>query len=114
MTDQELIELAARAYGISGEWVVESLLDDYYKLPTTGILTVSEGRRHVWNPLTSSGDALRLAVKLKLLTQYTSSTVIVCDSAGNQLHMLGLKDDPYAATRLAIVRAAAEIGKDLK
>lgn len=44
-----------------------------------------------WNPLTDDGDALRLAVKLNLDIRYK---------------------DSYAATRRAIVRAAAAIGKE--
>jgi hypothetical protein len=74
----------------------------------------------VWNPLTDDGDALRLAVKLGIgldhYIQLPSGIDMVLASKG-----LGTSDmheecgtDPYAATRRAIVRAAAEIGKGMK
>ena len=118
-TDRELLELAAKAAGIEGEWVENSLLDDYYKLPTTGILMWSEGRRHIWNPITSSGDALRLAIKLNMgisipvmAAKYARVDVITFRSSGVNV-IEACKDDPYAATRRAIVRAAAEIGRNM-
>ena len=113
MTDRELLELAAKAAGIEGEWVGDSLLDYYYKLPTAGYLTVSEGRNHVWNPLTSSGDALRLAVKLgvDIYVDDGKSEVWVTEVNHPIEHF---DNDPYAATRRAIVRAAASIGKEMK
>jgi hypothetical protein len=96
MTDSELLEAAAKAEGHAYPWV----------LPARG------GERP-WNPLTDDGDALRLAVKLKM-------TVDITDEASGA-GAIGLKwcsepykDDPYAATRRAIVRAAAEIGRSMK
>jgi hypothetical protein len=93
---RELLEAAAKAEGHAYPWV----------LPARG------GERP-WNPLTDDGDALRLAVKLKM-------TVDITDEASGA-GAIGLKwcsepykDDPYAATRRAIVRAAAEIGKGLR
>jgi hypothetical protein len=56
----------------------------------------------VWNPLTDDGDALRLAVKLDLF-----------DAATLTYEPEEYRADPYAATRRAIVRAAAEIGKGM-
>ena len=85
MTDRELLELAAKAAGIED---ISYYLDDF-----------------LWNPLTDDGDALRLAVKLNLLY----GKVFVRNVADN--HEDG--DDIYAATRRAIVLAAAEIGKDI-
>jgi hypothetical protein len=58
-----------------------------------------------WNPLTDDGDALRLAVKLDLIV--TIGAARDCDGRLS----LDNSDDPYAATRRAIVRAAAEIGR---
>ena len=56
-----------------------------------------------WNPLTDDGDALRLAVKcLPFITlRYTRED---WEKSG---------EDGYAATRRAIVRAAAEIGRSM-
>jgi hypothetical protein len=68
-----------------------------------------------WNPLTDDGDALRLAVKLGLKTSvgYDIGLVFCRPSESDEHEVwepLG-KNDPYAATRRAITRAAAEIGK---
>lgn len=97
MTDRELLELAAKAAGIDADDI------DYE-----------------WNPLTDDGDALRLAVKLGLAIRVLEKCVYVesdpetllGQSSVSELEMY--KDDPYAATRRAITRAAAEIGKGLE
>ena len=59
-----------------------------------------------WNPLTDDGDAFRLAVRLSLPVhsgQVYSGVEGFPPEKNN--------GDPFAATRRAIVRAAAEIGK---
>jgi hypothetical protein len=115
MTDKELLELAAKAVGLEirmkhyevGGWhcqwhhVIDKGIDEWID----------------WNPLTDDADALRLAVKLKIAVTYpedescvrvwygSMGTEPLCDVLGN---------DPYAATRRAITRAAAEIGKAMK
>jgi hypothetical protein len=109
MTDRELLELAAKAAG-------------YHWVDAGGKILVEVGMRFVfWNPLTDDGDALRLAVKLGLLidthdsiylqehSSYASGVTV--SFAGIFIEEL-LDLDPYAATRRAIVRAAAEIGKN--
>jgi hypothetical protein len=102
MTDRKLLEAAAKAAGIYLEWdgPPDQWVPMYYQGKTY----------HIWNPLTEDGDALRLAVKLKM-------TVDVIDEVAGA-GVIGLnwysalyKDDPYAATRRVIVRAAAEIGR---
>ena len=115
-SERELLELAAKAAGIEGEWVENSLLDDYYKLPTTGILTWSEGRVHIWNSRTSSGDAFRLAVQLGFDIDRTAVDWITIRQVQECLSFASVLvgDDPYASMRLAITKAAAEIGKDMK
>ena len=104
MSDRELLELAAKAAGIDAhvtEWssTVEDDEGDYLK---------------PWNPLTDDGDALRLAVKLGLLidTHGLSSRVALPYQSDWTIEKHGT--DPLAATRRAIVRAAAEIGRDMK
>ena len=64
-----------------------------------------------WNPLTNDGDAMRLAVQLfrDIHFWYFENSV----SVGNELRV-SCGDDPCAATRRAIVRAAAEIGRNMK
>jgi hypothetical protein len=100
--DKELLDLAAKAAGI--ELLFEEMKDGsiyyYYKIP---------GDTQGWNPLNSDSDALRLAVKLGLGIEFFSSWV-----AANGGHEEDRESDPYAATRRAIVRAAAEIGRGME
>jgi hypothetical protein len=73
------------------------------------------GGHSLWNPLTDDGDALRLAVKLNLVVD-TYSLCVCYHSADLEIeehYPQGVIHDMYAATRRAIVRAAAEIGKSL-
>lgn len=106
MDDRQLLEAAAKAAG-------------YDYRPQNGAIVV-DGIPGNWNPLTDDGDALRLAVKLKLIVETEASYVDWGDKS--PASMVVTKDDqcvgerhvnsdPYAATRRAIVRAAAEIGK---
>jgi hypothetical protein len=102
MTDRELLELAAKAAGLPRRsW-------DYEWCRSHGhMVTFSD----MWNPLTDDGDALRLAVKLSLDIHVDSNlTEVIYLEATTEAHL----SDPYAATRRAITRAAAEIGKEMK
>lgn len=109
MTDRELLEAAAEA--------ADLLFDPTVKIKH-GLLVARadegcQSRTVLWNPLTDDGDALRLAVKLNLgisiPVHQTIRADVVCfrDSSVNVREE---GNDPYAATRRAIVRAAAEIG----
>lgn len=101
MTDKELLELAAKAAGLE-------------KSESDGVIYAGFGSRE-WNPLTDDGDALRLAVKLRLNVNIESTTVDVYDDSFNLTRVWGDEiPDAYVATRRAIVRAAAEIGKESK
>ena len=105
MTDRELLELAAKAAG----YAVDCGFDDCPLI--YGFDAGPDGPRE-WNPLTDDGDALRLAVDLRLEIELTESTVLVefeTLPSATQLELLG--SEPHAATRRAIVRAAAEIGR---
>jgi hypothetical protein len=101
-TDKELLELAAKAAGVP---LIEriGMHRDYFADDRTG---------NEWNPLTDDGDALRLAVKLKL-DIVDAATYVTVWSLGNDDCDEDYGSDPYAATRRAIVRAAAEIGAKL-
>jgi hypothetical protein len=92
MTDREYLELAAMAAGIG--W-------DLYENAWYGV-----GVRPDWNPLTDDGDALRLAVKCGI---FNLDDALFCGD-----HSIDFQDDPHAATRRAIVRAAAEIGRSME
>jgi hypothetical protein len=100
MTDRELLELAYRAYA-PGE--------NYVRL-------INDAGHGYWNPLTDDGDALRLAVKLGLnIMQQPDCAEPWVDICGPDVEADELYGtDPFAATRRAIVRAAAEIGRVMK
>jgi hypothetical protein len=97
MSDRELLELAAKAAGIE----VHTIED-------------ADGVVHWdgWNPLTDDGDALRLAVRLRHFRVGLGE----CIGRGAYSHiaMLASGPDPDAATRRAITRAAAEVGKGME
>jgi hypothetical protein len=114
MTDRELLELAAKAAG-------RKILQDPH-----GRFRDCTGAHHsamnifsfpLWNSLTDDGDALRLAVKLRLVVDTGGVT-----PRNERIYVGGLEgylaDEPTgadidAATRRAITRAAAEIGKGM-
>jgi len=93
MTDRELLENAAKAVG-GGAW--HPLTHD-----------TPNGR---WNPLTDDGDALRLAVKLRIDLYFGRRGSVLAISHKGAVYDEQESADPYAATRRAIVRAAAAIG----
>ena len=105
-----MIELAAKAAGIFLVWDCP---------PTDWPPMVYDGDiYHQWIPLTDDGDALRLAVKLDLIVHCDSvwqevEAMLVTRSYEDDYVRMSEKygNDPYAATRRAIVRAAAEIGR---
>ncbi|HHF0618080.1 TPA: hypothetical protein ACPH2G_004598 [Pseudomonas aeruginosa] len=112
MNDRELLELAARAAGMN---IQRSRLNDPLH---RDFLMNGEGVRNPgqcsfpWNPLTDDGDALRLAVKLGLLVDICRDHTCVCSETVDPI----LQDqgkERWEATRRAIVRAAAEIGKSM-
>lgn len=106
--DRELLELAAKAAGF-GVRVYSDLIVDR---GTDCICVNHAGMK--WNPLTDDGDALRLAVKLNMtIDPYTWEKGVIAMGGGYQWHE-SKGADPYAATRRAIVRAAAEIGRAMK
>lgn len=113
MTDRELLELAAKAagYKIVG-YCFDLPYDDYYwNGPEYGLFI--EGHSGVWNPLESDGDALRLAVRLGISVYPRILHAYVPDDGQGEITVVEepTVTDLYAATRRAIVRAAAEIGK---
>ena len=106
MSDRELLELAAKAAGIRiNYWVYDNNDDSPSVLESGGI----------WNPLTDDGDALRLAVKCEIaINPWAGKTVCWHEDSkviNHEKH--DCNDDPCAATRRAIVRAAAEIGRNM-
>ena len=124
MNDRELLEAAAKAAGMmDGTRQLSRSLD--------GTLWAGTGMAvRPWNPLTDDGDAFRLAVHLQMRVtvdaDFTGAgwdkhqKAPTTDGRGpwgwKEWHYsmsgpnVGQGRDPYAATRRAIVRAAASIG----
>ena len=106
-SDRELLELAAKAAGITerGEWF-DSDDGDYFVVGT-----------QIWDPLTDDGDALRLAVELGLVVcvmrnaGFTGLYLPACSIGGKYDEVQHHGTDASAATCRAIVRAAAAIGE---
>ena len=119
MTDRELLELAAKAAGVALYWSDDDPECDwvqgtYPRIPDYKVL--EKWTWKVWNPLTDDGDALRLAVKLRkmpVIERWSDGHDWVF-IPGHEGGALPLGNDPLAATRRAIVRAAAEIGRSMK
>ena len=108
MTDRELLELAAKAAGYDIDF--ESPVNGFY---VNGYDENGDPAAW-WNPLTDDGDALRLVVKLGLalaVGNVNDYIAVQSDRLPEVIHS-DKTDDPYAAARRAIVRAAAEIGKE--
>jgi len=116
-TDRELVELAAKAAGIE---IYESTDGTIQNRPVW-VFSAGGGMgtmpyEEQWNPLIDDAQALRLAVKLCLSADFFDDEICVgytpncnaCDQLKEPVN-----NDPYAATRRAIVRAAAEIGKGM-
>lgn len=115
MDEREMLELAAKAYW--GNEIDDVCSIEWDAADNCIAYTHADNQDHngldrafLWNPLTDDGDALRLAVRLELEIRVFNGSA----HAGKQdvfwrTEQVG--DDPYAATRLAIVRAAAAIGR---
>lgn len=109
MADRELLELAAKAAGI--------LTQSWY-----GNEAYFDGVLSRWNPLNDDGDALWLSVDLRIdvypwiSKEDPSGSVMSRNSHGFRATEFVSKNRGcrYAATRRAIVRAAAEIGRTMQ
>lgn len=110
MSDRELLELASKAAGYAIHARRQADRDRDYP-EQIGLWIPDEST--CWNPLIDSGHALRLAVKLKLrICPYAANPEGIayvshdsfCEGVTSE-HA----GDPYAATRRAIVRAAASM-----
>ena len=111
MTDRELLDAAAKAAGMNvggaqhGVWFYCE-----HGGSGSGIYKVSGNICEYWNALADDGDALRLAVKLRLDIRSDYGTVT---AAGNGVweEVDTVNRSSEEATRLAIVRAAAAMVK---
>ena len=107
MNDRELLELAAKAAGIEFDFC----------RPELGGCQVRKGLvSGWWNPLASDGDALRLAVELGLSVSTGIDWAEAKIDGLTSIKEFSNEDyqDIFAATRTAIVRAAAKIGRHMQ
>jgi hypothetical protein len=114
MNDKELLKLAAKAADITlSHW-------DRERKTFSPVIGVAGPW---WNPLTDDGDALRLAVTCKIdiefdYIDFEKAIAWYClddkhSGLWSKVDESVYTGDTFAATRRAIVRAAAEIGKSL-
>lgn len=111
MTDRELIEYAAKAAHMEGKWDDK---DDGWFVPGKHGGWASLIR---WDPLTINGQAFDLMVKIGMsvkVRHHRDCTYAVIPHRASAGCSHGQTGDAYAATRRAIVRVAAEIGKEMK
>lgn len=113
MEDRELLEMAAKAARIHLEWVADQpreVVSHWSGNPEDG----GELRDYDWNPLNDDGDALRLAVTLRIEIEFFGDTTYAGPRKTAKYSVSTEFDrDSFATARLAIVRAAAEIGKSM-
>lgn len=117
--DREMFELAAKAAGLSLRWIGNE--------PSVPYTPEESAQRHgidgyMWNPRDDDGDSRRLQVALSMNTGFDSRFKdlgacayctyprddFTCNSIMQNIEQAGSKE---AATRLAVLRAAAEVGR---
>lgn len=95
MTDRELLEWAYKAYAPNGNY----------------IRMVNDAGYNYWDPITDDGAAFSLMVKLRIEVRHFDSGFVEARKFAFGPCREDYGRDADAATRRAIVRAAAEIGK---
>ena len=122
-TEREIVELAAKAIGLPGEWSIGHRVFHIamHLRGTSEDAAVARAQfglasgRIWWAPRHDDGDALRLAVALQIDVGFHNTNGHVRAHPRHREILYVSEDyhahvDVYAATRLAILRAAAEIG----
>lgn len=105
MTDRELLEAAATAAGYGTTPLEWSSRDETFRHRVAGEWVC-------WNPLTDDGDAFRLAVKCDIYVMVVTEQGHASARVRNRLRSYWhepIGDDPCAAARRVIVRAAASM-----
>lgn len=102
MTDRELLELAAKASGLK----IKGYVLGRNRLDWVELECITR-----WNPLHDDGDAMRLAVNLFIQVRPESIGRCNVQTLDGFMRTESGYEDTGEATRRAIVRAAAEIGK---
>lgn len=114
MTDRELLEAAAKAAGIEIEWERDPAFVQERWQAMVPCGWAGQPTQCEWNPLREDGDALRLAVKLHLEIDHNhpldnDAWVMALPNGklAGETEEIADEQERYAATRRAIVRAAA-------
>lgn len=117
MNDRELLEMSAKACGIE--------IATWSNCQAGGFQTQEGARGKFWNPLVDDGDAMRLSSRLYLdVCFYRGFEEVIVQGertkdTPNSLGEILEVREPFgiyiaSATRRAIVRASAEIGRNMK
>lgn len=107
-TNREQHELAAKAAGLAITWKEGHCKGGPFEGAFVG--------DQPWRPKDDDGDSRRLEVKLGLTVCVSYKYGLTWADKDDKGHALAKADhdgDPYAATRLAIFRAAVEIGRSM-
>lgn len=98
---REMLELAALAAGIEGEWGVENFIER-----NEGFMR--PGWRRAWDPPQNNEDSFELIVATAMLT-LPQLVPLLLDEMGAPTYT-----DRETATRMAVLRCAAEMGKSIR
>lgn len=115
MNDRELLEAAAKAVGFIDDPKSASCALGLHKSVDGNIYIVTEDGWNDWCPLTNDGDAFRLAVVLRLDVWFCGMNAVQVAGADHPIttEAICIETDARSATRRAIVRAAAAIGRSM-
>jgi hypothetical protein len=108
VTNRELISEAAKAIGIELDWGIPAKSSTPWMITGEG---EDRGPSCPWNPIEDDGDALRLAISLDMSitpNKPEQSTTVSCSGMQRRVFWSG---GEMIATRLAIVRLAAEVAQ---
>lgn len=112
-SDKELLELAAKAYGLEGYTYVESTPFEHCHMQKRNLCEGGfELQTQTFDSLNQPADALRLMIKLELAVNCCDGKVVV-SSDRICTEKYDNWSSPETATCRAITRAAAEIGASL-
>ena len=116
MIDRELLELAAKAAGLGTPAKTDVDPGGRQYEDSLGLWCKFPWGWNWWNPLFNDSDALRLAGDLSFVVNIWNSArkTFAGNAESGEGWTADHGSDPYAATRRAIVRAAAEIGRQME
>lgn len=105
-TDRELMELAAKAAGMSGGWG-EPVVWGGIEVDLSKVWYLDNEKGEIWQPFAHYGDALELAQACEMTVCFGEEFTLVAWKDPEE-HMLSHTD-----CRRAIVMAAAELGRTM-